>query len=294
MKRQTRTSRHPDDILSRARRGGYAIGAFNVSSHTVLKAIVQAAHRLRSPVIIETSSGETAFMGAEVQAAVLALYERQYNIPILINLDHAKSYREVKIAMDAGYEMVHFDGSELPRASNIRILKRVVREAHRRQLLVEGELDHITGSSEWHRGMRMERELGKGSLTDPDAAVSFVRASGIDVFAPFIGNVHGVFQNRERLNFALLQELADRLPCFLSLHGGSGIRRDHVRRAISLGISKINVNTELRIAYVTTLRKVLATQKNEIAPYKLMPPVIAAVQKVVEEKIRLFGSVGKA
>lgn len=288
----TKVSTTPQTVLERARHGRYAVGAFNVSSLTVLKAIVQAASKLRSPVIVETSSGETAFMGAEVQAAVLEVYERQLKIPILINLDHAKSYGEVKTAMQAGYEMLHFDGSELPVAANIRILRRVVREAHRKNLLVEGELDHITGSSEWHRHVRMEREQRRGVFTDPDRAEAFVAATGIDIFAPFIGNVHGVFQNAERLDFSLLKELRRRLPCFFSLHGGSGIAASHIRRAVANGISKINVNTELRIAYVTALRRVLRMKRNEIAPYKLMPPVIAAVQRVVEKKIRLFGSAG--
>lgn len=281
-------------VLEKARSGGYAIGAFNVSSFSVLKAIIQAAQRLRSPVIIETSTGETEFMGAAVQAVMLKIMERQAGIPILVNLDHAKTYEAVKTAMDVGYEMLHFDGSELPKITNLRILSRIVREAHRRRLLVEGELDHITGSSEWHRGRKMEAEQKKGRFTDPDEAAAFVRSSGVDIFAPFIGNVHGVFQNEEELDFRLLKELRRRLPCLLSLHGGSGIKATHVRRAIALGITKVNVNTELRMAYVGALRRVLTKNQREIAPYKFMQPVIAAVQKVVESKIRLFGSAGKA
>jgi len=282
------------EVLARAHAGGYAIGAFNVSSFSVLKAIVQAATRLRSPVIIETSSGETEFMGADVQAAMLEIMERHAGVPILGNLDHAKTYASVKTAMDAGYEMLHFDGSELPLSQNLRILKRIVKEAHHKRLLVEGERDHITGSSEWHKSIRMEAEQKKGRFTDPDEAAVFVQESGIDIFASFIGNVHGVFANEERLDFRLLAELRRRLSCSLSLHGGSGIRASHVRRAIALGITKVNVNTELRMAYVTALRRVLAKSRNEIAPYRFMEPVIAAVQKVVEAKIRLFGSAGKA
>ncbi|MFH1171393.1 MAG: class II fructose-bisphosphate aldolase [bacterium] len=284
----------PRQILQRAHKYGYAVGAFNVSNDVVLKAIVQAAVKLRAPVIIETSGGETAFIGAHIQSAVVRAYEQQVRLPLLINLDHAQTYAEVRTAMDAGYEMLHFDGSELPVASNRRILKRVVLEAHARRLLVEGELDHITGSSEWHRGTKMEKELRKGALTDPDEAAAFVRATGIDIFAPFIGNIHGVFQNEERLDFHLLRTLSSTLPCFLSLHGGSGIRPQHIRRAIGMGIVKINVNTDLRIAYISALRAALKKNPTEVAPYKILPPVIAAVQKIVEEKIRLFGSAGKA
>ncbi|MFH1171622.1 MAG: class II fructose-bisphosphate aldolase [bacterium] len=284
----------PRQVLQRARAGGYAVGAFNVSTDVVLKAIVQAAAKLRAPVIIETSSGETAFVGARLQAAVVHAYEQQARLPLLMNLDHAKTYAEVRTAMEAGYAMLHFDGSELSKKTNVRILKRVVHEAHARRLLVEGERDHITGSSEWHPGTKMEKELRKGMLTDPDEAAAFVQQTGVDIFAPFIGNIHGVFQNKERLDFRLLQTLSSTLPCFLSLHGGSGIHAQHIRRAIGMGIVKINVNTDLRIAYLLALRATLKKHPREAAPYKILPPVVAAVQKVVEEKIRLFGSAGQA
>ncbi len=279
--------------MERAARGKYAIGAFNVSSLEVLKAIVNAAAKLRSPVIIETSSGETAYMGEAVQVAMLSIYQRQLGIPILSNLDHAKTYPDVRRAMDAGFSLLHFDGSELPESTNIRILKRIVREAHRHKLLVEGELDHITGSSEWHWRTKAETEQRQGRYTDPEKARAFVCATGIDTFAAFFGNVHGVFATPERLDFQRLAAIRSAVPCWLSLHGGSGIPGRDVRRAIAMGITKVNVNTELRMAYISSLRKVLRNRK-EIAPYKLLPPVIAAVQKVVEEKIKIFGSAGKA
>lgn len=287
-----RKSADARDVLERASRGKYAIGAFNVSELITFKAIVNAAVKLKAPVIVETSPGETAFIGAKLQAAMLEAAEEQSGIPVLCNLDHAKSYAAVKIGMNNGYDMLHFDGSTLPLAKNRAIAKRVVREAHRKGLLVEGEMDHITGSSEQHRG-RMEREQQRLRYTDPEAARQFVFATGVDIFAPYFGNVHGVFANAETLDLLLLHRIRERVPAWLSLHGGSGIRDRDVRRAIQLGMVKVNVNTELRIAFITALRHVLHN-KREIAPYKLMPPVVAAVQRVVERKIRLFGSAGKA
>jgi fructose-bisphosphate aldolase class II len=284
----------PATLLRKARRGKYAIGAFNVSSFAVLKAIVQAAEKLRSPVIIETSSGETTYMGESVQVALMGGFRRMTHVPLLLNLDHAKTALNVERAMRAGYDMVHFDGSSIPRERNIATLRRIVPRAHRRGILVEGECDRIAGSSEPHRRTRAETERHRGETTDPDVAEDFVRRTGVDIFASSIGNVHGVFSTRERLDFPLLRELARRLPSYLSLHGGSGIERKHIRRAIAAGITKINVNTDLRIAYMTALRRALARNRSVVVPYRLMPPVIAAVQKVVEEKIKLFGSAGKA
>lgn len=279
--------------MERAAAGQYAVGAFNVSELLTLKAVVNAARKLRAPVIIETSVGETEFIGDRIESAILREYEKVAHLPILINLDHAKTATAVKRALKAGFDMLHFDGSELPVAQNVRILKSLVPLAHAFRRLVEGERDHITGSSEWHSRVRMEREQQRGRYTDPEEARAFVRATGIDLFASFIGNVHGVFANEERLDIPLLKKIHAAVPCWLSLHGGSGIRAADVRNAIQNGITKVNVNTELRMAYLTAVRKAVRT-KHEIAPYKLFPPVIAAVQKVVEQKIKLFGSAGKA
>lgn len=284
----------PADILEKARRAKYAIGAFNVSDLLTLKAIENAAVKLRAPVIVETSPGETAFLGMENEVDLLNNCSKRTGLPFLSNLDHATTYKDVAAALKAGYQMLHFDGSLLPVATNVRILKKIVPLAHKHGRLVEGELDHITGSSELHRSTRTEQELARGHMTDPDAAAAFVKATNIDIFAVFVGNVHGVFANQERLAIARLKAIRESVVCHVSLHGGSGIRSRDVRAAIRLGVTKVNVNTELREAHISTLRSVLANNRREIAPYKLFPPVIAAIQKVVEKKILLFGSTGKA
>lgn len=285
----------PRDILMKAQRGGYAIGAFNVSTLTMVQAVVAAAEKLRAPVILETSPGETHAMGAEVQAALVKIYEEDTGVPLLLNLDHAKTYGEVRMGMDAGYEMLHFDGSLLPLAKNIATVRRVVREAHAKRLLVEGEIDHISGSSAWFRNTKVDWQRVRKHYTKPAQAAAFVRKSGVDIFASFFGNVHGVFQGAQKLDFALLAKIRKAVPCFLSMHGGSGTRPADFKRAIKVGnIVKVNVSTDLRIAYTTTLRSALARHPREVTPYKLLPPVLAAVQRTVEEKIKIFGSAGKA
>lgn len=280
--------------LERARRGHYAIGAFNASSLETMKAIVQAAVSLKSPVIIEASGGEVAYMGTELLAAMAESLSQTHRVPIYVNLDHSKAEAEVKRAVNAGFDLVHYDGSEFPKTRNVAALKRVVPFAHKKGVLVEGEMDHITGSSEWHKGKRAETEQNPAMYTDPDAALAFVRATTIDIFASFIGNVHGVYANEERLNLELVKHLHRKLPCFLSLHGGSGIKAADVKDAIRYGISKVNVNTEIRIAHVTALREAFRQNPAQVKWHELTGPSIAAMQTVIAQKIRVFGSAGKA
>ena len=282
------------EILQKAQNEDWAVGAFNAANIETLKAIVQAASKLRSPAIIESSSGETKYFGDENLVDVVKNYREEYNIPIFINLDHAENLENVDSALDAGYELVHYDGSRLPYEENVKNTKSVVEKAHNKNLLVEGELNTIAGSSADHTKEDISVALKGSKMTDPDEAALFVSETGVDTFAAFFGNVHGVYKGEEKLDFDLLAKIRAKVSCFLSMHGGSGISQDYVKRAIEVGkIVKINVNTELRMAFRESLEQALK-ESSEIAAYKLMDPVISAVQEVVEEKIRLFGSQGKA
>jgi ketose-bisphosphate aldolase len=294
----------PRDVLQKARDGGYAIGAFNAGNLETVKAIVQAAVSLKSPVIIESSMGETEYFGAKNLVDVVRNYEEEFEIPILINLDHAKNDSACKVGIDAGYDLVHIDASELEYEENVEVTRRVLEMVEKlkiknqklkvkdREILVEGEIDHIQGSSALH-GEEVEVIQKQGNYTDPDQAADFVKRTGIDTLASFIGNVHGVYINPPRLDMERLKLIASKVNCFLSLHGGSGIPDDQVREVIAAGIVKVNVNTEMRIAFKASLLKSLQSS-DELAIYKLTPPAIVAMQKVVEEKMRLFGSMGKA
>jgi len=273
----------------------FAIGAFNVANLETFKAIAQAAANKKSPIIIESSPGETEWMGADNVVDIARNLEWDYKIPILVNLDHAENFEQCQNAIEQGYDLIHFDGSKLPLEENMAILKKVVELAHAKGKTVEGEMDHITGSSEVHEGSATD-EASKGKFTDPDAAKRFVEESGIDVFASFFGNVHGVFSSGdENLHLDILQKIVETLPdVFLSLHGGSGIPDDQVAQAIKIGINKVNINTEMRQAFKDSLEDALHKNPDEYAIYKLEPAVVEAVQKVVEHKIDVFGSAGKA
>ena len=280
--------------LRRAKKEKFALGAFNVGNLETFKAVAQAAADKKSPVIIESSPGETSWMGADNIVDLAKNFSQDFGVPILVNLDHAKSLDECLEGIDAGYDLIHFDGSELSLEENVRIARQVVKIAHQKGLVVEGELDHITGSSEVHQGSAAS-EIAQELLTDPDEAAQFVKDAGINIFAAFIGNVHGVFsQGGENLRLDILEKLAALWPeIFFSLHGGSGIADGQVRQAIQRGIVKVNVNTELRRAFKDNLGRALRDNPEEYALYKLGGSAMEAVQKVVERKIEVFGSAGK-
>lgn len=281
-------------MLQKAKAGGYAIGAFNVSSIETLKAVTQAAQKLKSPIIIEASDGEVSYIGIKELVALVNLSREESGLPIILNLDHGKDFETCKKAIEAGFDYVHIDASKLSLEENIAITKEVVNLAHAHGVLVEGEMDHIEGSSEDHTNEDPTIFQKAGMYTNPQKACDFVERTGIDVFASFVGNLHGLYANEIRLNLDLLAKIQQALPnTFLSLHGGSGINDNDIRQAVKSNIVKINVNSELRIAYKMSLQESL-NSSNEVAVYKLTPPAIQAVQDVVERKIRLFGSAGKA
>lgn len=276
--------------LEKAKREHFAIGAFNVGNLETFKAIAMAAKNKKSPVIVESSPGETDWMGADNVVDIARNLEWDYGIPIFVNLDHSTELEDCEEAIRQGYDLIHFDGSKLPLAQNLEILKKVVELAHTKHLIVEGELDHIGGSSEVHEGAPTT-EIAK---TDPERARTFVQNSGIDIFAAFVGNIHGLYEGgTKQLDIDLVGEIAAATGIFLSLHGSSGIPENQVAQAIQNGIVKVNLNTEIRQVYKDTLEKILQENPDEYAMYKVEGPVLEEIQKLVEHKIELFGSSGK-
>ena len=282
------------DIFKKAQENKYAIGAFNVSNLEQTKAIVQAAQKLKSPVIIATSEGESKFIGKKQIKGLVEAWQEETDLPIFLHLDHGKSFEVVKEAIEAGYDSVHFDGSGLSFEENIEITKKVVDFAKKNGIKnVEGELGYLRGESTIQEKVEVKQE----DMTNPEQAEQFIKETGIDSLAVAIGNIHGVFKSSENPHLYLdkLQEIKDKIGdrVFLVLHGSSGTPEEDIKKAIEIGIDKVNVNTELRIAYTEALKKALQENSQQIRPYKIMPSVVEAVQKVVEEKINLFGSDNK-
>ena len=281
------------DWLTKAQTENFAIGAFNAGSLETIKAIINAAVKLHSPVIIEASPGEINFLGGKNFVSLINNAREETLLPVFTNLDLSPDLASAEQGLNWGFDLIHLDGSHLSFADNLKSTQTLVKSAHERNIIIEGEFDTITGSSSLHPNQNTLTELAKTSLTDPLKAQQFVAATEIDTLAVSIGNLHGLYQNQKSLNLELLQQIHQKTNCFLSLHGGSGLQNDQIKAAISLGIVKININTELRLAFRESLESVLR-QNQEVAIYKIMPEVITAVQKVVEEKITLFGSANKA
>jgi ketose-bisphosphate aldolase len=278
--------------LQKAKDEKFAIGAFNVGNMETFKAIVMAAANKKSPIIIETSPGETEWMGYANMVSIAKNFEKEYGVPILVNLDHSTKLEDCQKGIANDFQLIHADMSKLDYDENVRITKQVAEEAHAKGLLCEGELTHIGGSSSVHTGSAQE-EAAKTAMTEPVDAVKFVQDTGIDIFAAFVGNVHGLYQGGEKkLDTDRVKAIADATGAFLSLHGSSGIPEDQVKTAIENGIVKVNLNSEMRQAFRDTLEKEFATNK-EYAMYKVMAPVLTAIQELVEHKIELFGSVNK-
>ncbi len=297
----------PVKILQDARRRGYAVGQFNVSNLEQIRAVCETAASLKSPVILGTSEGERKFIGLKQIAAIARAWQEETGLPIILNADHSKSYEAVVAACDAGYTSIHFDGSEMSYEKNLEITKQVVEyvKSKNPDLIVEGELGRIPGTSQVHEQSIILKE---SDFTDPELAVKFIKETGLDSLAVSFGNIHGIFgkglEGAEKLDIWRLKTIREKIEVefrgpefgsgetrvFLVLHGGSGISGEEIKESIANGIVKININTELRVAYIDALRETLMLKSRETTPYKIWPPAIEAVKRVVEEKIKLFGS----
>lgn len=251
-----------------------------------------AAKKLKSPLILGTSRGESEFLGLEEITALVEILKKRYHLPfVFLNLDHAKDLGQIKKAIDLGYQAVHFDGSGLPLEKNIKYTKEVVGYARKRGVVVEGELGYLRGKSAFHT---KTAKIKKDDLTLPEDAVKFIQATKVDSLAVVIGNIHGVYSRMPKLDFKRLEEINSQNNVFLVLHGGSGISKAELKKAIKFGIVKININTELRLAWRKSLGQRLKRKPGEIKPYKILPFVQGAVQKKVEEKIQIFKSKNKS
>lgn len=279
------------EYLQKARNEKFALGAFNAGNIESLKAIVGAATKLQSPIIIECSPGEVQHFGIYQIVALVRAYERQFQIPIILNLDHGTDPSLIKKAVDEGFDYVHFDGGKIPFEEALKIGKELADYAHSKGAVIEGEIDHIEGSSSDHTDEKPD--VDSNLYTNPAKAKQFVDQTGIDVFASFVGNLHGIYSENIHLNHELLKQIQDTIPnTYLSLHGGSGILEEDIKKSINTGIVKVNVNSEIRVAFKMVLQEILNSTK-EIAGYKFMQKPIEEMQKVVEGKIKMFGSANK-
>lgn len=284
-------------LMQRSRQQHFAVGAFNIDNQETLIAIARAAQAKNAPVLIEVSDGEVKAMGLENIRDMVDNYAEEYGIEVYLNLDHSPSVEDCKRAIDVGFEFIHIDISQANHDASeddiIAKTREVVDYAQFTGALVESEPHYFGGSSNLHEEDINYEEIKK-TFSTPEGAKAFVEATGIDTFAAAIGNLHGKYPVPKQLDLVLLQHVRDQLECQISLHGGSGTPLHYFEEAARIGVSKININSDMRYVFRTTLEKVLADNPKEYAIVKLMPVVYDAVQRVVEEKIEAFGSTGRA
>jgi fructose-bisphosphate aldolase, class II len=281
-------------VIEQSQQRGVAIGHFNISDLILLKAVVAAGRELDVPVIVGASQGERDFMGVREIAALVRSLREESGVPIFLNADHTHSLAKAEEAARAGFDSIVFDLSALSIDENVRQTKEgvAILKAINPAILIEGEIGDIGTGSEIH-----ETASESKGLTTPEEAKQFVAATGVDILAPAVGNMHGMSASmvhgeaRKHLNIQRIAEIKKATGVPITLHGGSGTDDEDFRRAIAAGINIVHINTELRVAWRQSLDASLAAHPNEVVPYKILPPVIDAVKEVVLSRLRLFNSV---
>jgi fructose-bisphosphate aldolase class II len=295
-------------ILNKANKGNYAIGAFNINNMEIAQAIIRAALAQKAPVIMQTSEGAIAYAGLEYLKA-LAYQASKEKVPVALHLDHGRDMELVKKCIKAGWTGIMYDGSHLPFDENVKNTKKVVQWAHAKGIGVEAELGTIGGAEE----KIVARQI---IYTDPDAAQEFVKKTKCDALAVAIGTSHGAykFEGSPRLDLHLLKTIKERLQMPIVLHGASGVPAwlvtqaarygaqlgkpegvpdEQIATAVSYGVNKINTDTDLRLAFDAAVRKFLAEKPEDFDPRHILAPARDLIQQIVEHRIKLFGSDGK-
>jgi fructose-bisphosphate aldolase class II len=299
-------------ILPKARREGYAVGAFNTSNLEITQAIVQAAESLNAPVIIATSQKALRYAGIENLSQIIITMAKQATIPIVLHLDHGSSFEIVKKCIKHNYTSVMIDASHLPFKDNLRVTKQVVRYAHKKGISVEAEMGRLAGIED---GIKVKK--GEVIYTDPEEAKKFAEESKCDALAIAIGTSHGAykFKGKPKLRIDILKEIAKLVKVPLVLHGASGVKikwinkvnryggtlthargvpDNLIREAVRNGISKINTDTDLRIAFTAGVREYLAKRPRDFDPRKIIDHARQMMGEVVQDRITTFGSTNKA
>jgi len=277
------------DLLSVANDNDFAVPAFNISDYAMLNGIIEISEEKESPVIIAIHPDELSHIGEDVLPAIIQRAHRS-SVPVTIHWDHGGTYEQILTAIQCGFTSVMIDGSMLPFEENVAITKRVVDAAHAVGLSVEGELGTIGKMDD-------EAEDGASQIiyTDPDQAVEFVERTGVDSLAIAIGTSHGIYPStmKPELKLDLLTQIKEKVRVPLVLHGGSNNPDDEIGQSVKLGVNKINISSDIKVAYHDKMREVLAdTSLRE--PNSIQPPCIAAMQDVAAQKIQLFDAAGKA
>lgn len=276
------------EVLAGARRGGYAVGAFNANNLEYVVGIARAAQRERSPVIIQASQGAIEYAGLEYITA-MAKAASAAPVPVVLHLDHGRDPVTVERCIRAGFSSVMFDGSDRDLHENVALTRRVVEMARPNGIPVEGELGRVPSAGE---GLTAEEIAAM--MTDPDEAAEFVRETGVDALAVSVGSVHQMGRQEVDLDTDRVRRIAEKVRLPLVLHGSSGVSDRSLREAVRAGICKVNIATMLNIAFMKALRAELAARPDQVDPRRVLGPAMEALSAVVGERMRVLGCSGKA
>ncbi len=277
------------ELLQKAQEGHYAVGAFNCNNMEIVQAIVAAAEAERSPVIIQASQGAIKYAGVEFIAGLTRLAAERASVPVALHLDHGTSFNQVMQCIRSGFSSVMIDGSKHSLEDNIALTNKVIEAARPLGISVEAELGKIGGTED-----DITVSDREAMFTDPLEAERFVQATGVDSLAIAIGTAHGQYKGTPKLDFERLKQITALVKTPIVLHGSSGVPSEALREAIALGVCKVNIDTNIREAFVLAARQVLERDAKEIDPRKMLGPAREAATVIIREKIRIFGSHGKA
>ncbi|NLB18126.1 MAG: class II fructose-1,6-bisphosphate aldolase [Syntrophomonadaceae bacterium] len=277
------------ELLTKAEAGGYAVGAFNANNMEIVQAFAMAAEKENSPVIMHASQGAIKYAGLEYIIGLVRIAAETTRVPIALHLDHGTSFDQVVRCIRGGFSSVMYDGSQLPLGENIRITQKVMDISRPIGVSVEGELGHIGGTED-----DITVDEKDALYTNPEEALTFVKETGVDCLAVAIGTAHGQYKGEPKLDFERLAKISKLVNIPIVLHGSSGVPDEAIKKAINLGVRKVNIDTNIREAFVAAARQVVEDNPSEIDPRKILGPGRESAIELIREKIRLFGSSGKA
>ena len=277
-----------EEILQDAHKNGYAVGAFNINNMEIIQAIIEAAEETKSPVILQASQGGIKYAGIEYISALAKVAAERATVPVAVHLDHGTDFEQVVKCIRYGFTSVMVDASKYPLEENIAMTKKVIEIAHAAGVSVEAELGKIGGTED-----HIKVDERDATMTNVDEAVRFVEETGVDSLAIAVGTAHGVYKGKPELDFDRIKAIKEKTNIPLVLHGSSGVAYEDLEKAVSLGINKINIDTDVRMAFADAIKDFLKDNMDEIDPRKILKPARANMSKVVAEKMSVFGSAGR-
>lgn len=274
-----------DQLLAKAEEGNYAVGAFNCNNMEIVQAIIEAAEAEKSPVIIQASQGAIKYAGLKYIVALVETAAKDATVPVALHLDHGTDFEQVVKCIGCGFSSVMIDASKKSLADNIEVTKRILDMARPLGISVEAELGKIGGTED-----DVTVSEKDAMFTDPAEAKAFVDATGVGSLAIAIGTAHGQYKGKPELDFERLAKIKALINIPIVLHGSSGVADEDIQKAISLGVRKVNIDTNLREAFSQGVKEALLARPDEIDPRKILAPAKARMKEMVQEKIRVFGS----